>query len=74
MAVDGALDGDGLRELVEWISTEGGLRPQVASEVVLTRAGGVDVDQLADVLGVPAQTLRRRRLRAEQHLTRTIER
>ncbi len=61
-----------LRELVEWISTEGGVRRDVAGEVVLTRSGGVDVDHLAEILGVSAQTLRRRRLRTEQRLARTL--
>ncbi len=61
-----------LDELVEWIATRGGVGERAAREVVLTRTGEVDVDELARILGVSAHTLRKRRSRTEQRLQRSL--
>jgi DNA-directed RNA polymerase specialized sigma24 family protein len=57
-----------LDELVEWVRKRGRLREDAARLVVLTRAGGVSVSELASASDVSAQTMRRQRLRAEQRL------
>ena len=57
-----------LRELVDWVQSRAGVRREAACEVVMTRTGQVGVEELAAKLGVDPQTLRRRRLRAEQRL------
>ena len=57
-----------LDQLVAWVQERGRLRPDSARLVVLTRAGGFSVDELADVEALDPQTLRRRRLRAEQRV------
>jgi hypothetical protein len=61
-----------LVELVEWVATRGGVTRRAAGEVVLTRAGGVDVDVLARALDVNPRTLRQRRRRTEQRLQRSL--
>jgi len=45
-----------------------GVRPAPARLVVLTRAGGFSVDELAAVESVDPHTLRQRRLRAERRV------
>ena len=57
-----------LDELVEWIRDKGRLRQDAARLVVLTRAGGVSVSELAAITGVSPQTMRQQRLRAEKQL------
>jgi hypothetical protein len=61
-----------LEELVEWVRERGRLRDEAARLVVLTRAGGVSVDELAAVTHVHPQTMRQQRLRAEQRLRRSL--
>jgi hypothetical protein len=61
-----------LEELVEWVRDRGRLRDETARLVVLTRAGGVSVEELAAVRNVHPQTMRRQRLRAEQRLARGL--
>lgn len=61
-----------LEELVAWVRQRGRLRDDVARVVVLTRAGGVSVDELAVLNEVQPQTLRQQRLRAEQRLRRSL--
>lgn len=57
-----------LDRLVAWVQERGRLRPDAARLVVLTRAGGFSVDELAAVESVDPQTLRQRRLRAERRV------
>ena len=61
-----------LEELVEWVRERGQLRDVTARLVVLTRAGGVSVDELAAVTHVHPQTIRQQRLRAEHRLRRSL--
>ena len=58
----------GLDELVEWVRDKGRLRKDAARLVVLTRAGGVSVNELAAITEVNPQTMRQQRLRAEKRL------
>jgi DNA-directed RNA polymerase specialized sigma24 family protein len=57
-----------LDHLVAWVQERAQLRPDSARLVVLTRAGGFSVDELAAVESVDPQTLRQRRLRAERRV------
>jgi hypothetical protein len=57
-----------LEQLVAWVQERGRLSPDSARLVVLTRAGGFSVDELADVETLDPHTLRQRRLRAEQRV------
>lgn len=57
-----------LDELVEWIKERGRLREDAARLVVLTRAGGISVNELAAIADVSPQTMRQQRLRAEKQL------
>lgn len=61
-----------LEELVEWVRERGRMREETARLVVLTRAGGVSVDELATLNDIHPQTLRQQRLRAEQRLRRSL--
>jgi hypothetical protein len=61
-----------LEELVAWVRERGRLRDETARLVVLTRAGGVTVDELAAVTHIHPQTIRQQRLRAEQRLRRSL--
>lgn len=55
-------------QLVEWVRQRGRVRDDAARLVVLTRAAGLSVDELAAAERVGPQTLRQRRLRAERRL------
>jgi hypothetical protein len=61
-----------LAELIDWVREKGQLREETARLVVLSRAGGVSVSELAEARRVSAQTMRRQRLRAEQRLRRGL--
>lgn len=61
-----------LSELIEWVQEKGRLREETARLVVLTRAGGVSVSELAEARRVSPQTMRRERLRAEEQLRRGL--
>jgi hypothetical protein len=54
--------------LVAWVERHGRVRTDAARLVVMTRAGGVSVDELAAAQGVDPQTLRQRRLRTERRV------
>jgi hypothetical protein len=60
-------------DLIDSVERHGRVREDVARLVVMTRAGGVSIEELADAHDVDPQTLRQRRLRAEcrvqEHLT-----
>jgi hypothetical protein len=55
-------------QLVEWLCERGRVRDEAARLVVLTRAAGVSVDELAAAESVDPHTLRQRRLRTERRL------
>lgn len=55
-------------QLVEWLCERGRIRDEAARLVVLTRAAGVSVDELAAAESVDPHTLRQRRLRTERRL------
>ena len=57
-----------LAELCDWVAEQAAVDAVTARLIVLTRAGGVPIETLVDAGGAGAQTLRRRRLRAEQRL------
>lgn len=59
-------------DLVEWVQRRARVREDTARLVVLTRAAGVSVDELAAAEGVDPQTLRRRRLRAERRVRESL--
>lgn len=61
-----------LEDLVQWVRDQGRLREETARLVVLTRAGGVSIEELAASLSAKPQTLRRQRLRAEQRLRASL--
>jgi DNA-directed RNA polymerase specialized sigma24 family protein len=61
-----------LEELVDWVRQRGGLREETARLVVLTRTGGVSVEDLAAMSDMNPQTLRQQRLRAERRLRRSL--
>ncbi len=54
--------------LVAWVRRHGRVRTDAARLVVMTRVGGVSVDELATAQGVEPQTLRQRRLRTERRV------
>jgi hypothetical protein len=54
--------------LIAWVRRHGRVRTDAARLVVMTRAGGVSVDELAAAQGVDPQTLRQRRLRTERRV------
>ncbi len=69
---DDPSDGQRLEELVEWVRQKGRVREDAARLVVLTRAAGVSVDELAAAEDVDPQTLRQRRLRAERRVRESL--
>jgi hypothetical protein len=61
-------EGQRLDQLVTWVRQRGRLRTQAAQLVVMTRAGGFSIEDLAIPGGVDPQTLRQQRLRAESRV------
>jgi hypothetical protein len=57
-----------LDQLVAWVRQRGQLHSEAARLVVMTRAGGFSIDDLAAKDSVDPQTLRQRRLRAERRV------
>jgi hypothetical protein len=68
----GNIDTHGFDDLVEWVKRHGRIREDAARLVVLTRAAGVSVEELASARNVVPQTLRQRRLRAERRVRRGL--
>jgi hypothetical protein len=66
------IDQQRLDGLIEWVRDKGGLSEETARLVVLTRAGGVAVRDLASATEVSVETIRQRRLRAERQLRRGL--
>ena len=69
---DAPLEAEQFEQLVEWVRERGRVREEAARLVVLTRAAGVPVDELAAAEHVDPQTLRQRRLRAERRVRRSL--
>ena len=61
-----------VEQLVEWVRQRGWVREDAARLVVMTRAAGVSVGELAAAEDVDPQTLRQRRLRAEQRVRESL--
>lgn len=61
-----------VEELVEWVRRRARIREDAARLVVLTRAAGVSVEELAAADGVDPQTMRQRRLRAERRVRESL--
>lgn len=58
--------------MLGWAVRQGHLDREAAHLIVLTRLGGFEVNELAARQGTKPQTLRRRRLRAEERLRRAV--
>lgn len=71
-AIDSASEAQRVEQLVEWVQERGRVREDAARLVVMTRAAGVSVDELAAAEGVDPQTLRQRRLRAERRVRQRL--
>ncbi len=71
-AIDDASEAQRVEHLVEWVRERGRVREDAARLVVMTRAAGVSVDELAAAEDVDAQTLRQRRLRAERRVRQSL--
>ncbi len=65
-------EGQRVEQLVEWVRQHGRLREDAARLVVMTRAAGLSVDELAAAEGMDPQTLRQRRLRAERRVRQSL--
>ncbi len=61
-----------VEQLVEWVRQRGRVREDAARLVVMTRAAGFSVDELAAAEDVDPQTLRQRRLRAERRVRQSL--
>ena len=71
-SVDGDSEEQKVDQLVEWVRQRGRIREEAARLVVMTRAAGFSVDELAADAGVDPQTLRQRRLRAERRVRQDL--
>jgi hypothetical protein len=70
--VGAAADEQRMEALVEWVQQRGHVRESAARLVVMTRAAGFSVDELAASEQLDPQTLRQRRLRAERRVRRNL--
>jgi hypothetical protein len=61
-----------LEQLVEWVRERAQVREDAARLVVMTRAGGFSVNELADAEHLDPQTLRQRRLRTERRVRQSL--
>jgi DNA-directed RNA polymerase specialized sigma24 family protein len=61
-----------LEQLVDWVRRRARVREEEARLVVMTRAGGFSVNELADAEHVDPQTLRQRRLRTERRVRQSL--
>ena len=69
---EGLTEAQRFDQLVEWVRQRGQVRENAARLVVMTRAAGVSVDELAAIEDVDPQTLRQRRLRAERRVRQSL--
>jgi len=70
--IDGGSEEQQVEQLVEWVRQRGRIREDAARLVVMTRAAGFSVDELAAAEGVDPQTFRQRRLRAERRVRQSL--
>jgi len=70
--IDGGSEEQNVEQLVEWVRQRGRIRKDAARLVVMTRAAGFSVDELAAAEDVDPQTLRQRRLRAERRVRQSL--
>ena len=71
-ATAGRCGDDDISELCEWVAERAALDLGTARLIVLTRVGGVAVEDLVDIEGWCAQTLWKRRKRAERRLEQAL--
>lgn len=69
---EGTAEAQRFDQLVEWVAQRGRVREDAARLVVITRAAGFSVDELAAAEDVDPQTLRQRRLRAERRVRQSL--
>ncbi|MDF1595737.1 MAG: hypothetical protein P1T08_06530 [Acidimicrobiia bacterium] len=70
--IDASADEQRLETLVEWVQQRAHLREDAARLVVMSRAAGFSINELASSEHVDPQTLRQRRLRAERRVRRSL--
>lgn len=69
---EGMTEAQRFDQLVEWVQQRGAVREDAARLVVMTRAAGFSMDELAAAENVNLQTLRQRRLRAERRVRQSV--
>jgi hypothetical protein len=69
---DGVLEEQRLEQLVDWVRQRAQVREGAARLVVMTRAGGFSINELADAEDLDPQTLRQRRLRTERRVRQNL--
>ena len=69
---DASADEQRIEALVEWMRERAPVREDAARLVVMSRAAGFSIDELASTEQVDPQTLRQRRLRAERRVRRSL--
>lgn len=65
-------DGAEAADLLRWAATRSGMPRDVVKLIVLTRAVGVPVEEVAARCGVPSSRLRQRRWRSEQRMREVL--
>ncbi|MDF1595146.1 MAG: hypothetical protein P1T08_03440 [Acidimicrobiia bacterium] len=69
---EGMAEAQRFDQLVEWVQQRGAVREDAARLVVMTRAAGFSMDELAAAENVSPQTLRQRRLRTERRVRQSL--
>ena len=69
---EGTAEAQRFDQLVEWVQQRGDVREDAARLVVMTRAAGFSMDELAAAENINPQTLRRRRLRTERRVRQSL--
>lgn len=69
---EGTAEAQRFDQLVEWVRQRGAVREDAARLVVMTRAVGFSMDELAAAENVSPQTLRQRRLRTEHRVRQSL--
>lgn len=69
---EGTAEAQRFDRLVEWVQQRGAVREDAARLVVMTRAAGYSMDELAAAENVNPQTLRQRRLRTERRVRQSL--
>ena len=71
-STEASADEQRIEALVDWVQQRAHLREDAARLLVMSRAGGFSIDELASTEQVDPQTLRQRRLRAERRVRRSL--